>query len=49
METSDKKIDTKPPPTDEKKIVRPKRQYIKKKDRLKGIVVKEGPVIVKFD
>lgn len=49
METSDKKIDTKPPPADEKKVVRPKRQYIKKKDRLKGIVVKEGPVIVKFD
>jgi hypothetical protein len=48
METTDKKIDTKPPPV-KKEVVRPKRQYIKKKDRLKGIVVKEGPVIVKFD
>ena len=29
--------------------VRPKRKYIKKKDRLKGVMIKEGLVIVRFD
>jgi len=46
MENTDKKDDKKVEPP---KVVRPKRQYIKKKDRLKGIIIKEGPVIVKFD
>jgi hypothetical protein len=34
--------------TDEK-VVRPKRKYIKKKDRLNGIVIKNEPVIIRFD
>lgn len=28
---------------------RPKRKYIKKKDKLKGIVVTNSPTIVRFD
>jgi len=29
--------------------VRPKRQYIKKKDRLQGIKISTEPVIIRFD
>lgn len=31
------------------KVVRPKRKYVKKKDKLKGVVVVEGNIVVKFD
>ena len=34
--------------TDEK-VVRPKRKYIKKKDRLNGIIIKNEPVVIRFD
>jgi hypothetical protein len=29
--------------------VRPKRQYIKKKDRLQGIKISTEPVVIRFD
>lgn len=55
METAVKSDITSAPPvvqsdkkTDEK-VVRPKRKYIKKKDRLKGIVIKNEAVIIRFD
>jgi hypothetical protein len=35
------KCDTKP--------VRPKRKYVKKEDRLKGVICHEGKVVVRFD
>lgn len=53
---SNEKTDTKllPPvvKTDKKtdeKVVRPKRKYIKKKDRLNGIIIKNEPVVIRFD
>ena len=54
---TDTKTDTKKPKeitfpiqnTDTKKVERPKRKYIKKKDRLQGILVKHEQVIVRFD
>ena len=34
---------------DAKKVERPKRRYIKKKDRLQGIIVKHENVVIRFD
>lgn len=31
------------------KVVKPKRKYIKKKDRLKGVIFHDGNVVVRFD
>jgi hypothetical protein len=31
------------------KVVKPKRKYVKKKDRLKGVIFHEGNVVVRFD
>ena len=31
------------------KYVRPKRKYVKKKDKLKGVICHAGNVVVKFD
>jgi hypothetical protein len=39
----------KPNTKDDKKPERPKRKYVKKCDKLNGIVVKSGSFLVRFD
>jgi len=31
------------------KVVKPKRKYVKKKDKLKGVICHEGSITVRFD
>ena len=50
--TADTKVEAPKVAVDTKtdtKFVRPKRRYIKKKDRLQGIIVKHEPVVIRFD